>query len=75
MSHMNTDDKTRYGAARTMLIRRLFPAGIPPLWCPALTHYQADGVVDRVRMRAHLSLCARRSAAFWYPAAPARVGK
>jgi dihydrodipicolinate synthase/N-acetylneuraminate lyase len=52
---MNNDDKTRYGAARTMLIRRLFPAGIPPLWCPALTHYQAEGVVDLARMRAHLN--------------------
>jgi dihydrodipicolinate synthase/N-acetylneuraminate lyase len=33
---------------------RLFPAGVPKLWCPPLTHYTADGAIDRARMAAHL---------------------
>jgi len=39
---------------RTELLARLFPAGVPPLWCPLLTHYDSRGGVDRVRMQAHL---------------------
>lgn len=33
---------------------RLFPRGIPPLWCPLLTHYRDDGSLDRERITAHL---------------------
>jgi dihydrodipicolinate synthase/N-acetylneuraminate lyase len=39
---------------RLALISRLFPAGVPKLWCPLLTHYQADGTLDRDRIAAHL---------------------
>ena len=39
---------------RTQLIERLFPAGIPALWCPPLTHYDERGEIDADRIRAHL---------------------
>ena len=34
--------------------RRLFPDGIPRLWCPLLTHYRSDGSIDLERMGRHL---------------------
>ena len=45
---------TRLGGPRGDLIRRMFPDGIPVLWCPSLTHFGDDGTIDRARMRAHL---------------------
>src|SRR3974377_436470 len=39
---------------RAALLGRIFPAGIPTLWCPALTHYDRQGAIDRVRITAHL---------------------
>lgn len=39
---------------RSSLVARLFPSGIPPLWCPILTHYDGDGRIDQDRIRAHL---------------------
>lgn len=50
---MNSYD-ARFSGQRERLIHRLFPAGIPRLWCPALTHFNDDGTIDRPRMRAHL---------------------
>lgn len=38
---------------RTRLIRTLFPAGVPRLWCPLLTHYKKDGAIDFDRISAH----------------------
>ncbi len=38
---------------RQRLLDELFPAGIPRLWCPLLTHYRADGSIDFDRMAAH----------------------
>jgi len=43
---------------RRALTQRLFPAGIPRLWCPPLTHYTADGGLDRERIAAHLATLA-----------------
>ena len=37
---------------RAALVRRLFPEGIPALWCPPLTHYTDDGGLDRDRIDA-----------------------
>lgn len=42
------------GEARRALRERMFPSGIPAVWCPLLTHYEADGSVDEERMLAHL---------------------
>lgn len=40
---------------RAALTQTLFPAGVPTLWCPLLTHYREDGSIDVERMRAHLA--------------------
>lgn len=45
---------TRFEGPRRQIVDRLFPGGIPRLWCPPLTHYDDRGAVDRTRMRAHL---------------------
>jgi dihydrodipicolinate synthase/N-acetylneuraminate lyase len=41
-------------AARKELLGRLFPAGVPSLWCPMITHHRAEGGLDRERQAAHL---------------------
>lgn len=48
------DPVLRFTPARRALVERLFPEGIPTLWCPSLTHFRDDGSLDRERMRAHL---------------------
>lgn len=40
--------------SRGDIVRRFFPDGIPRLWCPLLTHYDAEGRIDGERIRAHL---------------------
>ena len=45
---------SRFGQQREHLLERIFPEGIPTLWCPLITHYTDDGGIDRKRMRAHL---------------------
>jgi len=49
---MKTDEPT--GSTRQQWLGRLFPEGIPSLWCPPLTHYTAEGALDRTRIAAHL---------------------
>ncbi len=44
----------RFAGERRQLVDRLFPGGIPTLWCPPLTHFDESGALDRERMRAHL---------------------
>jgi len=39
---------------RLALLQQLFSDGVPSLWCPSLTHYDADGRIDAARIRAHL---------------------
>lgn len=39
--------------ARNDMIRRLFPQGIPQLWCPMLTHFNPPGCLDEIRIRHH----------------------
>ena len=46
---------------------RLFPRGIPPLWCPLLTHYRDDGSLDRKRITAHLRHLAPHVKGFLIP--------
>ncbi len=43
---------------RQALVRTLFSAGIPRLWCPVLTHFREDGSVDEQRMAEHLEVLA-----------------
>src|SRR5437879_2099041 len=40
---------------RAGLITELFPNGVPILWCPLLTHYDAKGAISESRMVAHLT--------------------
>lgn len=40
---------------RKNLQELLFPRGIPPLWCPPLTHFDAGRRIDLGRMEAHLA--------------------
>ena len=40
---------------RRSLVSRLFPDGIPQLWCPPITHYTPDGAIDIPRVEAHLA--------------------
>ncbi len=44
---------------RSDIQHALFPAGVPRLWCPALTHYDAQGAIDRSRQHAHLRFMSR----------------
>lgn len=48
------DPLLRFSPARRAVVERLFPEGLPRLWCPSLTHFRDDGSLDRERMRAHL---------------------
>jgi dihydrodipicolinate synthase/N-acetylneuraminate lyase len=41
-------------SARKQLMQSLFPDGIPTLWCPPLTFFEANGQLDRARTAAHL---------------------
>ena len=41
------------GPARAQWFARLFPEGIPTLWCPPITHYDSHGAIDAARMSAH----------------------
>jgi len=40
---------------RRTLINKLFPSGVPRLWCPLLTHYRSDGSIDFDRMHVHFN--------------------
>jgi len=39
---------------RRQRLARLFPEGVPVLWCPSITHYNCDGNIDAPRVAAHL---------------------
>ena len=58
---------SRYGHQRESLLRRIFPEGVPTLWCPLITHYADDGSIDRDRMRAHLKHIAPYVGGFLLP--------
>jgi dihydrodipicolinate synthase/N-acetylneuraminate lyase len=40
---------------RISMVQTMFPAGIPRLWCPLLTHYRDDKSIDFDRMEAHFA--------------------
>jgi len=54
-------------AARAELLRRLFPDGVPVLWCPPLSHYDGEGRIDGARMAAHLRHLSPYSKGFLIP--------
>lgn len=55
------------GTARSMLLKRLMPNGVPTLWCPLLTHYADDGGIDFERLRRHLDHLAPSVRGFLVP--------
>jgi dihydrodipicolinate synthase/N-acetylneuraminate lyase len=52
---------------RAQLLARLFPRGVPRLWCPTLTHYGAAGEIDAPRIAAHLRHLAPNVSSFLIP--------
>jgi dihydrodipicolinate synthase/N-acetylneuraminate lyase len=44
---------------RAQFLQRIFPDGVPRLWCPPLTHYDAEGLINAGRIAAHLRNLAR----------------
>ncbi len=42
-------------ARRAAIASILHPRGIPPLWCPPITHYRDDGSLDIERSQTHLA--------------------
>ena len=59
MSQQVANDKSspamqESAAQRAALKQKLFPEGVPTLWCPSLTHYNSGGGIDGVRIAAHL---------------------
>ena len=46
--------KAKNSPTRDQWFQSLFPDGVPTLWCPPLTHYDAHGAIDTRRIRAHL---------------------
>jgi dihydrodipicolinate synthase/N-acetylneuraminate lyase len=53
--------------SRAQLLKALFPDGVPPLWCPLLTHYREDGTFDAPRIAAHLQHLASHVGGFLIP--------
>ena len=43
-----------FTVARAQFLTERFSKGVPPLWCPPLTHYTRQGALDASRMVAHL---------------------
>ncbi|HWX21572.1 MAG TPA: dihydrodipicolinate synthase family protein [Candidatus Binatia bacterium] len=52
---------------RARLLERLFPKGVPRLWCPPLTHYDNSGALDRHRIVAHLRHLSKHVRGFLIP--------
>jgi dihydrodipicolinate synthase/N-acetylneuraminate lyase len=52
---------------RQKILARHFPGGVPPLWCPTLTHYSSDGSLDHARMTAHFAHLSRWVKGFLIP--------
>jgi dihydrodipicolinate synthase/N-acetylneuraminate lyase len=64
---MQTMANSPVEARRLALLDQLFPEGVPPLWCPLLTHYNENGRIDYVRNAAHLRHLAPHVKAFLIP--------
>lgn len=54
-------------AARSALMQRLLPDGVPTLWCPLLTHYDDAGRIDFERIRRQLDFLAPSVHGFLVP--------
>jgi dihydrodipicolinate synthase/N-acetylneuraminate lyase len=54
-------------SGRAQWLARLLPDGMPPLWCPLITHYTSDGAIDQARLNAHLTHLAPHVQGFLIP--------
>jgi dihydrodipicolinate synthase/N-acetylneuraminate lyase len=52
---------------RNQYLRTVFPDGIPRLWCPPITHYDEQGIIDAKRTAAHLRHLAPHVGGFLIP--------
>src|SRR6267378_3217769 len=52
---------------RAQILKELFPGGVPLLWCPLLTHYDAEGQVDAARIARHTEHLAAHVHGFLVP--------
>lgn len=52
---------------RRRLIAQLFPAGVPKLLCPPLTHYTDEGDIDFARIEAHIAHLSQWARAYLIP--------
>jgi dihydrodipicolinate synthase/N-acetylneuraminate lyase len=60
-------DEAVIAASRKQLLQGLFADGVPRLWCPALTHYDRHGALDRARITAHLRKSSEHAKGFLIP--------
>ena len=54
-------------STRAEWLASILPGGMPPLWCPLLTHYTREGALDHARMKAHLTHLAPHVRGFLIP--------
>jgi dihydrodipicolinate synthase/N-acetylneuraminate lyase len=54
MAGATVSGMARVNHLRKALVHQIFPAGLPKLWCPLLTHYHEDLSLDRQRMSMHI---------------------
>src|SRR2546421_395144 len=59
--------ETSIASRRSSLPQRLFPSGIPRLWCPSLTHYDLEVALLHSRIGAHLRSLSRHVKGFLIP--------
>jgi dihydrodipicolinate synthase/N-acetylneuraminate lyase len=64
-----SESRDRAGVAeqRRIWIHRLFPGGIPRLWCPTLTHFRAARTLDEPRIGQHLQRLAAHAGGILVP--------
>lgn len=67
MGGLKKNTMTDTSSKRENLMRRLFPEGIPRIWCPPLTHYKEDGSIDFQRINKHISFIANKVNSFMIP--------
>jgi len=60
-------NESSIAAERAQLLERLFPGGVPRLWCPSLTHYDPNGAIDGARIAAHLRFLSPHVKGFLIP--------
>ncbi len=55
---MITEVAQHMTTSRDEILAQMLPHGVPPLWCPPLTHYTDEGHIDHSRIKAQLRFMA-----------------